>query len=63
MKNTQQPAGPSGEPADLPEMRRRVSQALSLISHRKPSEHLINLIELSLKGASIQDLVDVERPF
>lgn len=53
----------TGPQPNLEELQRRNSLALSLIGHRKPSEHLINLIELALNGASIEDLMDVERPF
>lgn len=44
-----------------PEAVRRNTLALSLIQHRKPTERLVELVRLALLGASVADLVDMER--
>jgi hypothetical protein len=50
--------GPRQPPPDYPA---RCQLALSLINHRQPTERLLDLVRMALEGATVQDLVDVER--
>lgn len=43
------------------EMDRRIKTALSLIQQRKYSDQLMEMVRLTLLGATIQDLLDLER--
>lgn len=52
-----QPATPPTER----ELQARNNLALSLINQRKPSLHVLEMVRLALLGATVQDLVDIER--
>ena len=46
---------------DLAELQRRHQTALSLIGHRLPTERLVELLRLALLGATLEDLMQMER--